>query len=95
MELNATKSDILLIGDRSANQGSTMSGLIYNIYTLDVPSLFHKVNHNSHEDRLCPETSIKTYVDDIFPIVVAKPLENLNHKIEHTIAMITEYMRAN
>ena len=72
-----------------------MSGLIYNIYTLDLPRLFHNKKHNSYEDRTCKSTSIKTYVDDIFPIVVADKGENLNNKIEDTIKRVSEYMDSN
>ena len=38
---------------------------------------------------------MKTYVDDIFPLVVAKEDENINAKVKETITAISDYMNSN
>ena len=61
-----------------------MSGLMYQMFTLDIPKMFHDDKHNAHEDRACKETSIKTYVDDIFPLIMIK--KDSNEDLQTTIA---------
>ena len=95
VEINGSRSDFLSTGPKSANQGSAMSGLIYTIFTLDITQIFHKLQHNPLEDRNCEATSVKTFVDDVYPIVVARRNEQINDKIVKTIKDVTEYMRVN
>ena len=44
---------------------------------------------------MCTSTSIKTFVDDIYPIVTANKNEDIQNKITETINEVSKYMRAN
>ena len=95
VQIDGINSEELSTKDRSVCQGSTLSGLLYLIYTLDVTDLFHNTKHTQIEDRECKKTSIKTYVDDMFPLVVADNDEDINNKIKITINKINDYMKCN
>ena len=90
-QVDGIYSNILGTNDHSVCQGSTLSGLLYLIFSLDIPKLFHNNKHNAIEDRNCNASSLKTYVDDIFPITVAKDGEDMKIKIiSHVIShMVT------
>ena len=47
------------------------------------------------EDRTCKQTLVKTYVDDMFPLVVVDNDEDINIKIKTTIDRINDYMQSN
>ena len=95
VHINGTDLDVLVTGNKSCNQGSAMAGIIYAIYTLDIPSIFHNIVHNSISDRNCLRTSIKTFVDDIFPIVIANNNEDIKSKAQDTIEEVSTYMKSN
>ena len=60
-----------------------------------MPQIFHKSSHNPLQDRECEETSLKTYVDDVFPIITAPTNENIVEKVKEQIKRISEYMNMN
>ena len=63
VEINGTLSETLPIGPFSVSQESIPSGLLYQIYTLDLPLLFHERNRNPMENRQSTNTKIKTFVN--------------------------------
>ena len=95
VQINAIDSEILVIGNQSVIQGSTMSGLLFQIYTLDAMHIFHDTEHNAITDRKYKATSIKIYVDDLFPLIIAEHNENLTNKIKTQIKDINKYMDNN
>ena len=95
VQIDGVNSELLSTKDRSVCQGSTLSGLLYLIYTLDVTDLFHTEKHTQIEDRTCKQTSVKTYVDDMFPIVVVDKDKDIKIKVKTTIDRINDYMQCN
>ena len=53
------------MGPFSTVQGTILASLLYLIYILDFPLLFHSNSHNSVEDAKCSKTTDITYIDDI------------------------------
>ena len=51
--------------NNSTIQGSVLSGLLYLLYVLDYPLLFHHINHTPLENVKCDNTNSMTFVDDI------------------------------
>ena len=57
--------------------------------------LFHTEKHTQIEDRTCKQTSVKTYVDDMFLIVVVDKDKDIKIKVKTTIDRINDYMQCN
>ena len=96
--LEGKKSQTLAVGPRSVIQGSCLSTIMFLIYTLDLPELFHRdcdTKHSPAEMRLCSKTNAKGFVDDIY--LKVKPTENQDMKtaIMDTMDTIQDYMLAN
>ena len=71
--LNGNVSDILLTGNVSVAQGSTVSGLYFSIYTLDQHSQTHKIEHSNHKEyNDCKNDTILVYIDDTYGIITEK-----------------------
>ena len=66
VQVQGTRSEILVNSPNSVIQGSTLSSVLYLIYVLDAPLLFHQSNHNPIEYRKCQKPSLKTFVDDMY-----------------------------
>ena len=95
VQINSNKSDVLLTGDKSVSQGSVASGLLYLIYTLDMPHISHKLKHKNHlEYNKCRNNLMNTYVDDCFTIIISKK-KNLWNKIKKYIIKMNNYYTNN
>ena len=90
------QSSLLHTGPMSVCQGSTLSGLLYLIYTLDYP-LIHsekKINIKEYDETNEPKTT--TFMDDsIVKIKLDKDKKKHNEQIEKVLDKVTDYMNAN
>ena len=90
------QSDTLNTGPLSVCQGSTLSGLLYLIYTLDYPLIHNdrKLSIKEYDESTNPKTT--TFVDDsICKIQLPKNNSDNNRIIKTTLDKITQYMNAN
>ena len=94
VQLEGTRSDILA-GDHSVIQGSTLSCVLFLIFILDMPELFHLVRHSPKEYRDCKNTNLKTFVDDAFLVATKKEDQSYQEVINENMDKITEYMISN
>ena len=90
------QSDILDSGPMSVCQGSTMSGLLYMVYTLDYPLIHVEEVQNikEYEESTAPKTT--TFIDDsICKIRISKNKDDNNQQILQTLDKINDYMNSN
>ena len=66
VQVETKKSDKLEVGPRSVIQGSCMSTILFLIFILDLPEIYHIEKHNPIENTKCKETKAKTFVDDTY-----------------------------
>ena len=95
VSVGGNDSDKLIVGPRSVTQGSTLSCILYIIYILDLPSIFHNELHDPIKDNDCKETQATTYVDDIYLKITKGKNKSLKESIIKSINMIEEYTVAN
>ena len=88
-------SDYLHIGRKSVIQGSVMSCLLYLIYVMDIPNLFHVNQHPVELSDECDKPSIQTFVDNLMTTIRKDPQEHLQTTVENTLNKIEDYMRDN
>ena len=94
--VDSFQSDELYSGPLSVCQGSTLSGLLYLIYTLDYPLIFFEKNIPIEEYDITRKPKTTTFVDDsIVKILMDDDLNNHNEQIKTTLSTITQYMNAN
>ena len=80
----------------SVCQGSTLSGLLYLIYTLDLPLVQHSENHSLHDYENCKNPKTTTFVDDSAIKISLSQDQNIhNGQIKSTLDVIYDYMNAN
>ena len=82
-------------GERSVIQGSVMSTLLYLIYVLDFPTLFHDNTHDSKEDFMCKQPTGVTFVDDLNITVKKQDNIELQITLNETLNTTQNYMNAN
>ena len=94
-EINSKNSDLLMVGNQSVYQCSVSSVIFYNIFTLDIPFIAHKTNHNSHYEYYnCSNPFSVSYVDDLFTVIECKEEEVWN-QIDIYIKSMYKYYTAN
>ena len=89
-------SEELHIGPLSVCQGSTLSGLLYMIYTLDYPVIHQEklLTIEEYIEDKNPKTN--TFVDDsISRIMISKDKKTNNEIIKNVLNDISDYMNAN
>ena len=70
VEINSISSQLLVVGNRSVQQGSVLSTLFYTIFMLDLPIITHEVIHNNHfEEFNCKKEFMVTFIDDVFAVI--------------------------
>ena len=95
VENNSNSSDLLLLGNQSVIQGSSLSCIFYNIFTLDLPFITHAQIHESHYEYFsCNQTFICAYIDDCFGIIEGKD-DDIWQKIHVYIETMKKYYNAN
>ena len=106
VQIEGLKSELLDLGPRSVIQGSTLSGVFFLIFILDMPDVFHyqedqnetecqSVNHSPVEQRKCPAPSLRTFVDDGYVLGKRKDDETFLDSIQKTMSKLENYMSAN
>ena len=85
VQVKAKTSDKLLIGPNSVIQGSTLSCVLYLMYILDLPEIFHSEKHSPEEYRNCSKTNVKTFVDDGYLRTLKKEDKTLKELIKETM----------
>ena len=95
VHLQGFDSDTLLVGNRSVTQGSTLSCIMYLVYILDMPAIFHDMNHDPEEALLCTKEDLKTFVDDNLIRVKKNDHNDLEHAIHSTMEKMESYMSSN
>ena len=77
VQINNNSSEKILTGKISVSQGSVISGILYLIYTLDMPLVMHdNIRDSLTEYSNCKRIQNLTYIDDCFVI-----LEDDDHNI--------------
>ena len=98
VQVEGQRSDKLVLGPRFVIQGSTMSCVMFLIYILDLPSMFHvscATRHNPLDERTCQKPRAKTFVDDTFIHVTKKEDETMIEAVNDTMEKVVIYMKAN
>lgn len=97
VQVEAEKSTPLEVGDRSVIQGSVLSCILYLLYILDMPSIFHTVKHTTLQDAKCRQPMTGTYVDDFNTTVTCKDetIDQINDRLEDNMKQTKKYMDAN
>ena len=98
-EINTKNSDLLIIGNQSVFQGSILSVVFYNIFTLDIPFIPHKLpaqlSHNSHYKYFkCKNPFLVSYIDDLFAVIEGDD-NNIWIKIKEYITTMKDYYTSN
>ena len=79
----------------SVIQGSTLSCLLYLVYTLDIPTLYHTNNPTIEHQLECTEPTPNTFVDDTtIKIDISNPATR-QQKLEDALDKIKNYMDSN
>ena len=79
----------------STIQGSVLSGLMYLIYIMDYPLLFHEKQHSAIENHKCNKPTSATFVDDINETMKTCKDKTLQQTMTKNLEEITQYMQAN
>ena len=72
-----------------------MSCILYLIYILDIPTLFHKEKHTLENTDNCKKPSIQTFVDDLMNTIYRESGKPLQESVEGELNKIEEYMQSN
>ena len=72
-----------------------MSCLLYLIYIMDIPNVFHSKQHLVEDTDNCSKPYIQTFVDDLMTTIRKDPQVPLQSTVENTLNVIEDYMRAN
>ena len=79
----------------SVVQESTLSCLLYLVYVLDLPTLYHTLRPTVEQQENCPQPSPTAFVDDMVVMVkLDKPGSN-QQKLEQSFNIIKDYMSVN
>ena len=89
------QSTKLMTGNRSVMQGSVLSTLLYLVYVLDFPLLFHNKLHNSQEDFQCTSPSGITFIDDLSVTIKREQQKEIQKSLDETLNKTSDYMNAN
>ena len=88
-------SEILNTGPVSVAQGSVLSGLLYNLFSLDMNNMTHeKIHETDLEYNKCQSPNNTIYVDDCYGIVVGND-ENIWREIQKYILKMNHYYNSN
>ena len=95
VSVGGRQSGHLRCTNNSTIQGSVLSGLLYLLFILDYPMLFHHQPHTPLENVKCTNTTSLTFVDDINDTTACKNNKTLQQTISENLKLTTDYMEAN
>ena len=94
--VDAFQSDTLESGPLSVCQGSTLSGSLYLVYTLDYPLLHHPGNLDMENYDKSKDNKMTTFIDDSsIRIKIGQDKDQNNTMITNTLDKIKTYMDSN
>ena len=85
VQIQAHRSEKLDIGPNSVIQGSTLSCVLFLIYILDMPEIYHEIKHNPQQYRQCNQANLKTFVDGAYIKANKKNNQTLKETIQQTM----------
>ena len=94
VQIEHVESEIHLVGSQSVTQGSTLSCLLFLIYILNIPQIFHDRQHGPLEYRRCTAPGIEMFVNDNY-VKIVRTDKSLEQHVTDTVNRIKTYMDAN
>ena len=85
----------LHLGPRSVTQGSTLSCVLYIIFTLDLPLTFSKDSILVQKEEESSNPKSATYIDDNFVMVTANNGYTLQQSFDNAVDTDDKYMANN
>ena len=79
VQVQGVESEVLINGNTSVIQGSTLSGILFLIHILDMPYIHHSKIHNPVESKKCPMPNTNTFIDD--SLVKVNKLKDKRHRL--------------
>ena len=95
VQVEGQRSEKLEIGLNSVIQGSMLSCILFLIYILDMPQIFHTEKHSPAQYRDCNQTNLKTFVDDSYLKMYKEDDKTLQETVINTMEKVLKYTRAN
>ena len=95
VQLQGFDSQDLLIRPQSVVQGNTLSCLLFLLYILDSPVLFHDTRHQPLHQRTCTQPTLETYIDDNYIITTKSNFTTIKESIQDIMKKVGEYTSAN
>ena len=95
VQINGTNSNNLYTGPFSVIQGSTLSCLLFLIYTLDLPTLYHDNNPTIQHQIQCTQPTPTTFVDDTTITVDISNPASRQQNLNSALQKVKDYMDSN
>ena len=95
VEIDGMQSNNLYTGPFSVVQGSTLSCLLYLIYTLDLPTVYHTRNPTIEQQIKCNQPTPTTFVDDTIVKVDIQDPASRQQNFLNALLKIKDYMDSN
>ena len=95
VQLEGYTSYPLATGDRSVIQGSSLSCVMFLIYTLDLPLVFDLQKLTICQAEVSQAPSSTLYIDDNVVTITRKYNEDLQLTLDNSVEVIEDYMKNN
>ena len=95
VEIDGVKSNNLFTGPFSVVQGSTLSCLLYLIYTLDLPTVYHSNNPTIEHQINCNQPTPTNFVDDTIVKEDIQDPASRQQNVMNALSTIKDYMDSN
>ena len=98
VQIHGMRSESLTTGPQSVVQGSSLSCVLFLIFVLDLPEIFHETKHEPKEQINCNQPNAKTFVDDVGVIITKRKdddINSLHNMISTAMDKISQYTAAN
>ena len=95
VQVEGHRSESLTLGPNSVIHGSTLSCVMYLIYILDLPEIFHEEKLEPKEYRKSEKTNIKAFIDDIFLKAMKIKDKTFKESVEEVMKTVERYTKSN